>query len=121
MRVLVCGSRTWTDIGKVWQALDELDPDTVIEGCARGADRMAEEWATAHEVPIEHYPANWHRFGPSAGPRRNEMMLARGKPDLVVAFSMGTKGTADMLARAGVARIPIRIFFDPPIEVKEQS
>ena len=120
MRVLVCGSRNWVDADRLCQALDKLDADMVIEGCARGADRMAEEWATARGVPIEHYPANWHRFGPSAGPRRNEMMLARGKPDLVVAFSMGTKGTADMLARAGVARIPIRIFFDPPIEVKEQ-
>ena len=107
--------------GKVRQALDDLDPDVIIEGCARGADRAAEEWATARGVTVEHYPADWYHFGPSAGPRRNEMMLARGKPDMVLAFTKGaTPGTADMLRRAGEARIPVRIFFDPPIEVKEQ-
>lgn len=119
MKVLVCGSRNWTDGTRIWEALDLLKPDEIIEGCARGADHWAELWAEDRRVPIQHFPADWYRFGPAAGPQRNEMMLARGKPDVVVAFSMGTKGTADMINRAGEARVPINVYFDKPFEVAD--
>jgi hypothetical protein len=84
-------------------------PSVIIEGCARGADRMAERFAQENNIPLEHYPADWYRFGPSAGPRRNELMLVRGKPRLVVAFDLGTRGTADMVARARAAGVAVAI------------
>jgi hypothetical protein len=52
MRLLVCGSRTWTDRSRLWQVLDQLVREhgdgqvvTVIEGDARGADRLADQLA----------------------------------------------------------------------------
>jgi hypothetical protein len=45
------------------------------------------------------YPADWTRHGKAAGPKRNQLMLDKEKPDLVIAFP-GGKGTADMVARA---------------------
>ena len=109
MKVLVCGSRDWSDWDTVWRILDEIQPSLVIEGCARGADRLAETWAKERGVPIAHYPADWMRLGKSAGPRRNEYMLAYSRPDLVVAFSLGTRGTADMIRRAKIANVPVRV------------
>ena len=118
MRVLVCGSRTWTDKDLVFEVLDGLDrlcrEDflTVIEGGASGADRLAALWVHERENPgHECYPADWARHGRSAGPIRNQQMLEEGEPDLVVAFSEKpvTRGTADMILRATNAGIPTRI------------
>lgn len=87
----------------VFGTLDELHGNlgitTLIEGCAVGADRLAEEWAALRAVSVEHFPANW-KLGRSAGVRRNSRMLADGEPEYVVAFDLGTSGTADMVRKS---------------------
>lgn len=105
-RVLVCGGRNYADETRVNAVLSILAPAVIIEGCARGADHLAEMWAASHNVPILHFPADWVRWRGLAGPRRNAQMLSEGKPDLVVAFKGGT-GTADMIARAAAAGVPV--------------
>jgi YspA, cpYpsA-related SLOG family len=87
MRLLVCGSRTWTDRARLWQVLDQLvsrhgdGQVTVIEGDARGADRLAGQLARQRGWRLERYPADWTRHGKAAGPRRNARMLREGHPD----------------------------------------
>ena len=112
-RVLVCGSRDFSDRSLVDAKLDEVRerlggiPMRVISGAARGADTLAADWARRHGVPCDEYPAEWDRYGKSAGYRRNERMLAEGQPHLVVAFpqgaSRGTRMMMDIAARAKVA------------------
>lgn len=110
MRVLVCGGRDYCDASTLWGALDTLrrqsphDAMIVIQGGARGADQMAREWCESRKVPYENYPAEWERYGRAAGPTRNQQMLDKGNPDLVVAFP-GGKGTADMIRRAKEAGV----------------
>lgn len=112
LRVLVCGGREFADRGLlsgvmqsvVWQ--QHGYPAVLIHGDARGADRLAAEWASRHGVPVEPYPADWERDGRGAGPIRNQRMLDEGMPDLVVAFP-GGRGTADMVQRARAAGIEI--------------
>jgi hypothetical protein len=115
MRLLVCGSRTWTDRARLWQVLDRLTANhggqvTVIEGDARGADRLAGQLAHERGWRLERYPADWQGEGRAAGPRRNARMLQQGRPDLVVAFTVGplvhSRGTADMVGRARAAGVP---------------
>jgi hypothetical protein len=68
----------------------------VIHGGANGADYIAGRWAQdTGGIPVEEFPADWNRHGNSAGPIRNQEMLDKGKPDLVVAFP-GGRGTADI-------------------------
>jgi hypothetical protein len=105
-RALVCGSRGWTDAALLEATLDALAPDEVIEGCANGADSLAEAWALKHRVFLNHVPADWDTYGRSAGPIRNAIMLQL-KPDVVVAFDLGTRGTADMMGRADKAGVPV--------------
>ena len=112
-RVLVCGSRNFADRELVYAKLDEVrgrlgnTPMRVISGAARGADTLAADWAADRGVPCDEYPADWDRYGKSAGYRRNEQMLAEGQPHLVVAFpqdeARGTRMMMDIAAKANVA------------------
>jgi len=99
MRVLVCGSRNYCEAGIVDHVLSRLQISTLIHGGATGADTLAGEWATKRGIPTEVYPAEWRKYGNSAGPLRNARMLKEGKPDLVIAFP-GGRGTRDMVKQA---------------------
>lgn len=116
MRVLVTGSREWTDRGVIRHALETLPRDTVIiHGAARGVDRIAGEIATELGFMVEPYPADWGTYGrKAAGPIRNRQMLVEGKPDVVYAFhddlwkkSKGTKNMANQALHAGGAGHPV--------------
>lgn len=107
MRVLVCGGRTYAEQGRVSEVLDELRPTELITGGAKGADRLAENWARFNRVPVDVFPAQWAVHGRGAGPIRNQQMIDAGQPELVLAFPGGS-GTADLVARAQAANIPIR-------------
>lgn len=113
MRVLVCGSRDFDNEALLFCLLEGLfgsscGQDVIIEGEARGADRLAATWGDAHGIPVERYPADWDQYGKRAGYVRNQQMLDEGKPELVVAFyadQARTKGTAmmvDIARKAGV-------------------
>ena len=94
--VLVCGGRKFGGWPAVQQVLDRISPDTIIHGAASGADSMAGRYARENNIPCREFPAEWRRYGRSAGHRRNQQMLDEGKPDLVVAFPGGT-GTRNMV------------------------
>lgn len=106
-RVLVTGGRNYLDQDRIAGVLADIQPTCVIHGDATGADRLAKIWCLLNNVPQEPYPALWGKHGRAAGPIRNQQMLECGHPDLVVAFPGGS-GTADMVARARKAGIPVQ-------------
>jgi hypothetical protein len=60
-----------------------------MRGGARGADALAKDWAMTHpDIVRFECKADWKRYGPAAGPIRNQRMLD-WSPDLVVAFAGG--------------------------------
>lgn len=117
MKVLVTGSRNWSNRHVIGGRLDELmhslsgdDWLMVLHGDADGADRLARNWARlrrndGHRMNEHGFPAKWrvcaedcptgHRktrrdgteYCPTAGHRRNAEMVALG-PDLCIAFVM---------------------------------
>lgn len=135
MRVLVCGGRDygvqpWQSVS---DTLFGDTPDTVPVGCwrrerevleqtmqqmkdagmtllihgdARGADRLAGDWAERNGVHQLAFPAQWERYGKQAGLIRNMRMLDE-KPAIVIAFP-GGRGTADMVRRAEAAGVSVR-------------
>lgn len=107
-RVLVTGGRDYNDTAFLVGTLNEFHETTpitlLIHGAARGADRIANEWAARVGIPVAAYPALWTRYKLCAGPIRNREMLLLGKPDVVIAFK-GNSGTRDMMdisRRAGI-------------------
>lgn len=109
-RVIVCGGRDFADTKLLDSVLDRMHEfipfALVIHGDYRGADHLADCWATSRKILVERFPADWHRHGKKAGPLRNARMLAEGRPDCVVAFS-GGDGTANMIVQAVAAYVPV--------------
>jgi len=122
MRILVCGSRHLKRQHVRWMH-DRLaiyeGPVTLIEGGAKGADRIARRlarWVFKWEVKT--YEADWEIYHRRAGPIRNGKMLRMGKPLLVVAFhvdpSLGN-GTLDMVTKARMAGVATQVHIFGPL------
>jgi len=115
VKVLCCGDRNWLNKISILKVMRKRMPKLVIEGGAPGADTLAGQ--CADELGIAHctFHANWGYYHKAAGPIRNQWMLNFITPDEVWAFHSDlerSKGTADMVARAKKANIPVRIFKD---------
>jgi len=113
-RVLVCGSRHWTDAAQIRGMLDHqaaaYGPLTVIHGAAPGADAIAGKWARDNGHTELAFPADWARHGAI----RNQQMLLEGDPDIVVAFPVKeSRGTWDMVRRAENAGLPVYVWPAP--------
>ena len=111
MRVIVCGSRSWTDADEILNRLIKLPPQsTIVHGGGRGADAIANQVARSIGFSIEVFAANWIKHGFAAGPIRNYKMADSGA-DLCIAFRMPGKsnGTDDMIAKAKAAGIPVEV------------
>ena len=107
MRFLVCGGRKFNDYNRLEHILNfyvGLPTDVIIHGGAQGADYLAGVWASVHGVPVEVYPAEWDKYGKSAGYIRNAKMLKEGRPHIVIAFpgGKGTKMMVELAKKAGV-------------------
>jgi hypothetical protein len=108
MRVLVTGSRDWTDRGAVYRALHHhvvdqhwekgydskgifvnwVKPDdfVLVHGaCPTGADAIADDWCIGWHFVAERHPADWQQHGKRAGFLRNKHMVDLGV-DLCLAF-----------------------------------
>ena len=114
MKILVCGGRKYDSYSTVSEVIDgeiftrfgdyPYHEVTIIQGEAKGADKLGKMFAQARSCQLESYPADWDRYGKSAGYIRNTQMLKEGKPDLVIAFpgGKGTKMMVDIAIKAGV-------------------
>ena len=107
-RILVTGSREWTDEAVIRRALRQYWlPGAVLVsgGCPCGADAIAERIWTSGRCAVERHPADWARHGRGAGFRRNAEMVALGA-DMCLAFildrSAGATHCADLARHAGI-------------------
>lgn len=133
-RVLVTGSREWTDMNVIDQALDAAlallqapvtmqDTVSLVHGAAKGLDALAAQVAGSRGWKVEGYPARWNEHTAEcpawhltpepkptckmAGHRRNHEMIALGA-DLVVAFPMGEESSGYSKGTWGCARAAMK-------------
>ena len=101
MKAVIAGGRNFEPEDKhaEWliTLLEELNIDTVLSGCATGADSFGEGIAYSMRLKVKEYPADWMKYGNKAGPIRNEQMA---KDAEVLILFPGGRGTADMERRA---------------------
>lgn len=123
-RVIICGSRDWTDriaIGVSlfnWVHLVGANHLVVVHGEQRGADRITWDICDAAGIKHETHYADWKKLGRAAGPIRNGEMICAGA-EFVHAFKDGfdftlTRGTGggteDCARQARKAGIEVRVF-----------
>lgn len=119
-RVLLTGSRTWSDEGVIHEVLSDLlfkhHAMTLVHGaCPRGADQIADQWARQRNsrtraVSVERHPADWKEHGRAAGIVRNAEMVKLGA-DVCLAFIQdGSRGASWCATAADLAGIPTRRF-----------
>ncbi|AXH44227.1 DprA-like DNA processing chain A [Arthrobacter phage GoCrazy] len=111
MRLLITGSREWTDLefirGQLRKIYEAHSDVTLVSGaCPRGADRIAEVVGEVEfGFKIERHPAEWEKYGPRSGFKRNAEMVALGA-DVCFAFikdeSRGATHTAQLAYKNGI-------------------
>jgi hypothetical protein len=112
MKLIVAGSRTFTDYQHLCQVLapDRYRITQVLTGGARGAELLAYRWAWKHAVKHQLFRADWERCGKSAGVRRNFQMAQAG--DVLLAFwddqSPGTAHLVQCMRQLGKPVVVIR-------------
>jgi ribA/ribD-fused uncharacterized protein len=121
-RIIVTGSREWTDRDAVHRDLATLPrhfdcrPDQIIivNGKARGLDNLARAIALELGMAVEDHPADWETYGKAAGHRRNREMVEAGAVG-AIAYPIGeSRGTRGCMALCEAAGIPVWNRGDPP-------
>lgn len=119
-RILICGGRDFNNQELFDYAIEQVSPwlhdyFVVIQGGARGADRMAKQWAKRFGYPMIEMEAPWDTLGKKAGIVRNAWMLEFTMPDLVIAFpgGTGTRNMKDIARAAGIDVYPVSIIQVP--------
>lgn len=129
-RILVCGSRDWTDEDPIRRGLAQVmidhglqrDQVLVVTGSTweddNGADSIIEQLCRVElGIACAIFRAPWRYMEKqgnkrAAGPMRNDWMLKWGRPDYVLAFHPylpGSRGTKNMCKQAREWGIPVRV------------
>lgn len=104
MKVAIVGSRGFNDYQLLKSFIEEtcsqnnIQIDLIVSGGARGADALGEQFAREKQIETKIFPAEWDKYGKSAGFRRNVTIIENC--DVCFAFwdgqSHGTKHDIDL-------------------------
>lgn len=112
---LVTGDREWTDVGAIKRELLKRKDSIklLVHGNCRGADKIAAFICDSYGIPVKAEDANWKRDGHAAGPIRNQKMLDKHDPDVILAFHHDlrkSKGTKNMVTLGTKHGCVIKVF-----------
>jgi len=114
MKAIIAGSRRiYKDntVNFIQEIVDKsgFNIEILVCGMAHGVDMMAHFWARETGIPIKEFPADWDKYGKSAGPIRNQEMLKYA--DALIAIWDGeSKGTKHMISIAKKKGIKVFIY-----------
>lgn len=110
MKTIIAGSRDIVNMDHIMFAISVsgFHITEVVSGTARGVDRLGEEWAKANSVPVKSFPADWDRYGKSAGHRRNTEMALYADA-LIAVWDGVSSGTHDMILKARNRKLKVFI------------
>ncbi len=116
-RVIVAGGRDFEDYELLCSTLDKLltlkaktHSIAIVSGLARGADNLGEKYAKERGYHVKEFPAQWDKYGKSAGYRRNGEMADNA--DACVAFwDLKSRGTKHMIDLAVKKDLKYRIVY----------
>lgn len=103
-RVIIAGSREYSDYETLKDTCDYLLSEKanlgvkiiIISGHAKGADTLGEQYAQERGYDCEIYPAEWDKYGKSAGYKRNVTMAEHANA-CIAFFKSGAKNIGTQL------------------------
>lgn len=115
-KVIVAGSRGFNNYALLKRKLDNILANIegeieIVSGTARGADQLGEQYASENGLLIKRMPAEWDRYGKSAGYKRNEEMAKYASPEggCVVFWDGVSAGTGHMIDLARKYNLKLRV------------
>lgn len=114
-RVAVAGCRHYEDYCAAKKYIDFCISEIrkkytliFVSGGCRGADSLGERYAAENGFETEIYPADWEKYGRSAGPKRNKKIAEIS--DYIICFWDGeSRGTKSLLSFAEKYGKPVKI------------
>jgi len=105
MKVIIAGSRDFSDKKYLFNKLDEIrksyNINEIVSGTAKGADSIGEQYAFENNIKLLEMPADWRLYGKSAGMKRNREMADYA--DMAIIFwdgsSPGTRNMIDIMKK----------------------
>ena len=95
MKTIIAGGRDFKPEQKhidwLIELLLELKTDTVVYGMAKGADTFGAIVGAKMGLKILNFPADWNKFGKSAGYKRNEEMAKVANSCILFPGGKGTQ------------------------------
>lgn len=82
---------------------------SIVSGMARGADRLAYEFAKRQNIKLYEFPADWNRYKRAAGYRRNIEMAKFADGLLAFLHINPSKGTSHMIKTMQELGKPYRV------------
>jgi YspA, cpYpsA-related SLOG family len=103
IKTIIAGCRDFFDYDfcsqRIKNHINEITE--IVSGRASGVDSLGEAFALEYKIPVKYFPADWKKYGKSAGPIRNKQMAEYA--DFLIAFwngkSPGTKNMIDTMKR----------------------
>jgi hypothetical protein len=100
MKLIIAGGRDFSNYELLVESVNLIIPGVpgveIVSGGAKGADNLGERFAIDNNLQIKRFPAEWDKYGKSAGYRRNSDMADYA--DSCICFWDGqSKGTNHMI------------------------
>lgn len=114
IKVIIAGGRDFEDYLELCRVCDKIlkkySNIEIVSGAYKGADLLGERYANERNHPIKQFPADWRRYGKSAGQKRNAEMA--NDADMLITFWDGkSKGTKNMIDRTIQAGLKVKVFY----------
>lgn len=112
MKVIIAGGRDFNNYDLLKEKCDIIlsnqDEVIIVSGRASGADSLGERYAKEKGFKTELFPADWKKYGKSAGYVRNSEM-AEVAESLIAFWDGRSRGTKHMIDIAKNKGLKVRI------------
>ena len=119
-RIIIAGGRDFNNYNLLKETMWNIFIDRqigkpfveIISGCANGADKLGILYSNDYGISLKKFPADWDKFGKSAGYIRNKEMAkyAREENGVLIAFWDGqSKGTRHMIDLANEYKLEVHV------------
>jgi len=117
IKLAVVGSRDFVDYKYLCEMLDWFEIKQIISGGDKGANRLAKRYAEENTLDYKEFPAEWDRYGKSAGYRRN-VQIVESADEVVAFWNKTSRGTGHSIQIAKELGKPMHLFtFDNSVSI----